>query len=199
VRGYPVLSPRVREDSVRPRLKSGACGRPLNSTINGTYVTPHQIVALSFRLFAIWLGIQALGYLPAFFDRSGFHPGYAYVYTAFMLALYVVVILVLWFFPRTIAGKVLPLQEAQSHAPATADTWLAMGCTLIGLWTLTTTVPRLVYYVYLLPSTDARWWLGPEVLYEVVRLAIAVWLVLGGKGVGRIFRWAQYAGTRKDL
>jgi hypothetical protein len=57
-----------------------------------------------------------------------------------------------------------------------------------------------VEYLYLSKSTDTGWWgLAPEVLSQLVKLAIAVWLVLGGKGVGRIFRWAQYAGIRKGL
>ena len=34
-------------------------------------MTPHQIVALALRLFAIWLGIQALSYVPWFFQVRG--------------------------------------------------------------------------------------------------------------------------------
>ena len=162
-------------------------------------MTPHQIVALALRLFAIWMGIQALGYVPWFFQVRGSHSP-DYVYVTFMFALNVVIILVLWFFPRIIAWKLLPSDDTRSQPPATADTWLAMGCTLIGLLTLTTTIPRLVEYLYLSNSTDTGWWgLAPEVLSQLVKLAIAVWLVLGGKGVGRIFRWAQYAGIRKGL
>jgi hypothetical protein len=161
-------------------------------------VTPHQIVALALRLFAIWMGIQALGYVPWFFQVRGSQSP-DYVYVTFMFALNVVIILVLWFFPRIIAWKLLPSDDTRSQPPATADTWLAMGCTLIGLWTFTTTIPRLVEYLYLVKSTDDRWGLAPEVVSELVKLAIAVWLVLGGKGVGRIFRWAQYAGIRRDL
>jgi hypothetical protein len=33
----------------------------------------------------------------------------------------------------------------------------------------------------------------------MVELLIALWLVLGGKGVSKIFWWAQNAGIRKDL
>ena len=171
---------------------------PLNFTVRGPFVTPHQIVALALRLFAIWMGIQALGYVPWFFQVRGSQSP-DYVYVTFMFALNLVIILALWFFPRMIAWKLVPSDDTRSQPPATADTWLAMGCTLIGLWTLTTTIPRLVEYSYLVKATDDRWGLAPEVLSQLVKLAIAVWLVLGGKGVGRIFRWAQYAGIRKDL
>lgn len=162
-------------------------------------MTPHQTAALALRLSAIWLGLQALGYLPWFFNMNGQQSLYVYVYTTFMLTLYVLIILMFWFFPRTVAGKLLPSQETQAEPPATADTWLAMGCTLIGLWTLTNTLPRLVYFLYLNHSTDAPWWADSELLYVGGKLVIAVWLVLGGRGVGKIFRWAQYAAIRKDL
>ena len=159
-------------------------------------MTAQQTAALALRLFAIWLGIQALGYLPAFLNVSG--SGSRYAYVSFMLALNVVIVLVLWVFPHIVAGKLAPSAELQSHRPATPDTVLAVGCTLIGLWALTNTVPRLVYYLYLGHSTDDRRWLAaPEVLSEVVKLVIATWLVLGGRGVRKIFRWAQYASVRR--
>jgi hypothetical protein len=163
-------------------------------------VTPHQIVALAIRLFAIWLGMQALGYVYWFLEMSGSQARGYVVYIALNSVLTVVIILVAWFFPRAIAGKLLPPQDEQSQPSATVDTWLAMGCTLIGLWTLTTTIPKLVNDVFVaifIEYHDNA--LLMLVLRDVVQVAIAVWLVLGGKGVGKIFRWAQYAGIRKDL
>jgi hypothetical protein len=175
----------------------------LRFTVREPSVTPYQIVAVALRLFAVWLGLQALRTVPAFFTVSGFQSP-SYVYMTFMLALTAVVILTLWFFPRTIAGKLLPPREGQSSLapPVTADTWLAMGCSLIGLWTLTTTLPRLVYDIFVLNSMssyDDRSQLEHWVVYNLVELAIAVWLVLGGKGVKKVFWWAQNAGTRKTF
>ncbi len=163
-------------------------------------MTPHQIIAVAFRLFAIWLLLHALGWVPSFFGVRGSQS--PYVYMTFILALNAAIILALWFFPQTIAGKLLPSQAGQSQPSTTADTWLAIGCTLIGLWTLTTTIPQLVYSLFVLntmSSYDDRSQLHQTVLYHAVQLAIAVWLVLGGKGVEKIFRWAQNAGVRKDL
>jgi hypothetical protein len=164
------------------------------------FVTPHQIVAVAFRLFAIWLFLRALSWVPAFFGGSGSHT--PYVYLAFLLALSAVIIFALWYFPLTIAGKLIPSRPAQSQPPTTPDTWLAIGCTLIGLWTLTTTIPQLVYSLFVLNVTssyDDRSQLYQTLVYHGVQLAMAVWLVLGGNGVGKIFRWAQSAGIRKDL
>jgi hypothetical protein len=162
-------------------------------------VTPRQIVALALRLFAIWLAIQALGYIFWFFWGKSSHSA-DYAYVIFMSAFNAVLIPALWFFPRIIAGKLLPSDDAQPHPSPTAVTWLAVGCTLIGLWTLAGAAPQLLFNVLVLNAEsghdDAQRWL---VLRDALKLGIAVWLVLGGKGVGKIFRWAQYAGIKKDL
>lgn len=37
------------------------------------------------------------------------------------------------------------------------------------------------------------------IVYNLNELAIAVWLILGGGGVSKVFWWAQNAGIRKGL
>ena len=164
-------------------------------------MTPHQIVAVALRLFAVWLGLQALTALPSFFAVNGFHsPNLGWM--TFTLGITAVVAFALWVFPRTIAGKLLPPSDPQPQPSATPDVWLAMGCTLLGLWTLITTVPRLVYDSFALSSMsyyEDRSQLRQWVIYNLLRLAIAVWLLLGAKGVRKIFWWAQDVGVRKDL
>jgi len=152
-------------------------------------------------LFAVWLGLQALRTLPAFFTVKAFESP-RYVWMTFMLAITAVVILALWVFPRTIAGKLLPPPDTDPRPSATPDVWLATGCTLLGLWTLTTTIPRLIYDFFALksmsgiedPSELYHW-----VIYNLVELVIAIWLLLGAKGVRKLFWWAQNVGVRKDL
>jgi hypothetical protein len=174
-------------------------GGPSIPTVRGHFVTPLQTVALALRLFAIWLAIQALGYVVWFSWGKSSQPA-DYAYVIFMSAFNAVVIPALWFFPRIIAGKLLPSDEAQPQPSATADTWLAVGCTLIGLWTLAGAVPQLVFNVFDLYAEsghgDVQSWL---VLRDALKVGIAVWLILGGKGVGKIFRWAQDVGVKKDL
>jgi hypothetical protein len=159
-------------------------------------MTPQQIVALALRLFAIWLGTQALRMVPWYFEPGALQSP-SHVYNTFVLAISAVLIVALGLFPRSIAGKLLPSSESQSRISASADTWLAMGCTLIGLWTLTTTFPRLVYDTIALssmPHSQDHSYLTHWVIYNVIELLIAVWLILGGKGVRKLFWWAQNAG-----
>jgi hypothetical protein len=161
-------------------------------------VTPQQIVALAVRLFAIWMAIQVLRMVPWFFEPAAFQAS-SRVWNTFVVALSAVIVLILWLSPRIIAGKRVTSSAGQSQAPMSADTWLIVGCMLIGLWTLTTTVPRLVYDTIALNSTpywknnpDLRYW----VVYNLVEVCIAAWLIVGGKGITKAFRWVQNAGIR---
>jgi len=160
-------------------------------------MTPLQIVALALRLLAVWLGLRALGYVVWFFWGRGSQPA-DYAYVIFMFALNAVIIPALWFFPRIIARKLLSSDDVQPQPSPTAGTWLAVGCALIGLWTIAETVPQLVYDIFPLGAAfdDPQRWV---LVTHTVKLGIAIWLILGGKGFERIFRWAQDAGTSKDL
>jgi len=164
-------------------------------------MTPHQTVAVALRLFAVWLGLQALITLPAFFaDKWSNSP--VLPYALFLLTLTVVLILVMWFFPRAITGKILPPRDAHPQTTATPDTWLAMGCSLIGLWVFTVRAPRLVLDGYIqisMMSSAEHSQLVPGFLFDVMEVAIALWLILGGKGFRKIFWWVQNVGIRKDL
>ena len=139
--------------------------------------------------------------MPWFFSAEGYEsPGY--VWATFMLGLTAVVILALWFFPRIIAGKILPPVETGPRPSAGPDVWLGVGCTLLGLWILTTTIPPLMIDLFALNSASTvgdRSELLHSMLYFLPSIAIAIWLILGAKGVRKIFRWAQDVGVRKDL
>lgn len=161
---------------------------------------PRQAVALAVRLFAIWLAIQVLRMVPWFFEPGAFQAS-SHVWNTFVVALSAVIVLILWLSPRIIAGNRLISASGQSRASTSADTWLIVGCMLIGLWALTTTVPRLVYDTIALNSTpygvdDSK--LHNWVVYNLVELGIAAWLIFGAKGIRRVFRWVQNAGIGKD-
>jgi len=148
---------------------------------------------------AIWLGIVALRTLPSFFlFRTTDSPGHAYA--LFMLALTAVLALGLWFFPTTIAGKILSSSSTES-SQSMPDTWFAMGCSLIGVWILATTIPRLVLNVYFLNLTGSGVYSTflPDAIYQAAEAIIALWLILGGRGFRRLFRWVQDAGIDKAL
>jgi hypothetical protein len=160
---------------------------------------PYQVVAVAIRLFALSLGIAALRMLPSLFIAGeGKPPGYAY--GVFFFAITTILSVLLWLFPRLVAGKLISGQP-EKGSPASADTWLAMGCALIGLWMLTSAVPALIRDAFVLHSLEPEYsdpanvksWL----LYNLLEVAISLWLILGATGFRRLFWWARSAGLGK--
>jgi predicted permease len=163
-------------------------------------MSPYQAAAVAIRLFAICLGIYALRTIPALAiaaeDNS---PGFAY--TSFLLAISFLCAVALWFFPGIVARKLLPRSEREAP-PASADTWLAMGCALIGLYMITYALPALIRDAYVINAAGSYDQTGTAkswAIYNAIEVAVALWLILGGKGFRRAFWWARNAGTRKDL
>lgn len=76
--------------------------------------------------------------------------------------------------------------------------WLAMGRALIGLWILTYALPALIRDTFVLPSAESLYSdasaLKSWVLYNLLQVAISLWLIFGGAGFRRLFWWARGAG-----
>jgi hypothetical protein len=173
-------------------------------------MSPQQIVAVGARLLAALLVAHLPRELNQFYwlIATGVDATSAslLVFAAFALVFEVLLALALWFFPLTIARNLLP--ESPSEPPAAAaaspDIWLGMGCALIGLWLLTTSVPALLLNVYVLvgagnlATTPVRHDVVHNVVYHSAEVAIALWLILGARGFRELFRWAQNAGVRKS-
>jgi len=162
-------------------------------------MTPHQVIAVAVRLFAVWLAVYVLRTVASFaFMGPREIPGVGVVVAS--LGLTAALAAALWFFPRLIAGKLLSPEAARPEGPASPDLWLAMGCALLGLWMLTFAVPSLVMDTYALVYVDAASddsSLKRSVAYYVAEIAIALWLVFGAKGFRRLFWWAQNSGYKK--
>jgi hypothetical protein len=160
-------------------------------------MTPHQVIAVAVRLFAVWLGISVVEAAPVLYlGQYGFQSRPLAAIIAVLVA--GVVIFLLWFFPQALARRLLSPSAGESPPSATPDLWLAMGCALIGLWFLSSTVPAIIRYALILTAwsggaddiTSVKHWL----VYDSVAAAIGIWLVLGGKGFRKVFWWAQTAG-----
>ena len=167
-------------------------------------MSPHQVVAVGVRLFAIWLAIYALRVAPGFLVQvRKYDDQFAIGLTIATVPIVLGVLIVLWFFPRTIARRLLPGSPPPEPPVISPDAWFAVGCSLLGLWVLSDAIPALVKYFMFLyldqrsggaTSLPAGWHAG-AVSY-VVHLLIGFWLLLGAKGVRKLVMWARYAGGR---
>jgi hypothetical protein len=164
-------------------------------------MSPHQAVALGVRLFAIWLAIYVAreGVSLYALGRNQDDP-YSHAIALGAFAVAALLLLVLWFFPRSVARGLLPPASDAPAPPASPDVWFAVGSALIGLWVMTSAVPAIgrdLAFMYLwreklVDTTD----LVNSLLYHVLELFVAAWLILGAAGVGKIIWGVRNAGLR---
>jgi hypothetical protein len=118
-------------------------------------MTPQQIVGLGIRLFAIWLAVRTIPYLVAFQGvPAEQRPPGAYL----VVVAYAIVAVLLWFFPMTIAHKLVPRTQFAEPLRVPAFEAARVGCALLGLWLLTQSGPGLISLVfrgYLVSGSDA--------------------------------------------
>ena len=163
-------------------------------------MSPHQTLAVVVRLFAIWLAVYVARSAPFYFREAArsddAYAGAVIVAIAIVMAAF---LLFLWFFPRTVARGLLASESAGPAAPATVDTWFAVGCALIGLWLIVPAATSLLYkffvaYMAQRSNDYDAWMLQFGWVYYAIQLAFGFWLLLGAKGVRTLFWWARSRG-----
>ncbi len=162
-------------------------------------MTPHQALALAVRLFAVWYALVIARELVAFF--VSWRPQddlqtVAIVIGASVFSAFILVIL--WFFPRSIARGLLPLSSDTPAQPSSQEMWFTLGTTLIGLWVVASAIPpilRNLTVMYLFRSermdmSDLR----SGLLYYFIELLVGLCLVFGAAGIRRFIWWARNVG-----
>jgi hypothetical protein len=164
-------------------------------------MSPLQAVSVAVRIFAVWLGLSVLRTASSLaLFRHNEEPG-LWTLVAFV-AVTALLAASLWFFPSSIARKLLSPENARPGAAASPDLWLAMGCSLLGLWLLTSALPSLILQIYVLNYADpiaSDPELKRSVLYNLVEVAAAIWMIFGARGFRKLFWWAQNVGVKKAL
>ncbi|SRR6266480_2426763 len=162
-------------------------------------MSPHQTIAVAVRLFAIWLLIWLIPGVFGFYAQFIKHSDPAKLLVAAAVTIVAaVVVLGLWFFPHTVARMLLTEANAESAPTISADTWLTLGCAVIGLWVLASGLPGLMRDLFILyfsqdtytDTSQIKQWL----FYDFAQILMATWLIFGTKGLRKIFWWARYAG-----
>jgi len=106
-------------------------------------MTPHQLVGLFARLFAIWLfisGIQMIGVGVSLRDSVGNGAGAAYVISIVLCA----IALIVWRYPLVIARKLIPAAPDDISNSISAAETASVACIVLGLWTLGGAFPALL-------------------------------------------------------
>jgi len=166
-----------------------------------------DFIAVATRLFVVYLAYRIFGSAPAMLQmlQMDGELGWNYWTVSFivLLVLGAGVCLLLWYFPLTIARKLLPvMHEPRSEKAVDAPVALSIGLTLIGIWVLAYGLVDLTFWMTLWLRTrqqgyiDYQW--SPEQIANVVstgvEIAIGLWLILGNGGLRRLiyrFRYGQ--------
>ncbi|MDX1499503.1 MAG: hypothetical protein R3176_06380 [Woeseiaceae bacterium] len=168
-------------------------------------MSPHQILAVGVRLFAIWLAVQLVLTLPfqlawvATYLEQAYGSssiGISRLFYGVTALLFIVLLIVLWRFPLTVAQRILPGSGEAIEDSGAPDLWLALGCALIGLWLLAVRVPAVVFGLvqYGEGFVDRLPYPGIMLAQHVAEILIGLWLALGAKGFRKLFWWLRNAG-----
>ncbi len=160
-------------------------------------MSPHQIIAVGVRIFAVWLVVYVVWDLPVMYINL---TGADYSDERLVILATVVLILLLaiglWRFPLTIARKLASSSAPEPATMRSPDLWLAMGCALMGLFLLSLALPPLVQDLMLYREGffNGASELKVRLAYDLPRAVIGLWLILGARGFRKLFWWAQNAG-----
>ena len=172
-------------------------------------MTPIQVVAVCLRFLAvIWL-LHTLNHAYGAIWYVRLQSGMPEISWMIWIqaALQLVICAMLWFFPITIASRLLPSysKPPDSQNPPRLQEWQTLGVICIGLWALSRAVPDLVYWVTSMgmafDGDSPRGELAPDekarFMATLAQIAIGAWLVLGAKGVAAILFKIRTAGVAK--
>jgi hypothetical protein len=155
-----------------------------------------DVIAVAVRLFAIFLLVTVVRTIPgtlAVIDQAEPKPSLLLVWLLSGLSL--ALCAYLWFFPLTVARKLLPaMREPRSDTAMNGSVALSVGLTLLGVWVLSHALPDAIYWVTLFllsRQIDAGQidWQHEQIANMIAtagQLALALWLVFGSSGIKRL-------------
>jgi hypothetical protein len=165
-------------------------------------LTPHQALALGVRLFAVWYALVIVREVFGFLMMS--RPPLdtdALVVVIVGSIVSAILLLILWFFPRSIARGLLPHSTDAPTQTLSYQMWFTLGTALLGLWFVASSITPIlrnlsVMYVFrpeLINSEDVRS-LRVGLLYYAVELVLGLCLLFGATGIRKLIWRIRNAG-----
>jgi hypothetical protein len=169
-------------------------------------LSKEDIVAIASRIFAIYVVIMAVQSIGALLKmRHAMEMNITDVVPfLLMCALPLLLAVLLWFFPLSIARKLLPvLRDPRPPLSAARQDVEDTVVFVLGLWVLAIATVDIVYwlvFVFRIQNTEAASVpLIPDqvaaIWATVAQTAIGLWLVFGARGLLGALRRLRYAGA----
>lgn len=168
---------------------------------------PQHIVATCLRILAIAWVLYALSRVQSTLVFAASHAKTAVNVTVIGLVtfLQIAACAVLWFFPTTIAARLLPggvPSEAEAEPPRFVE-WQTIGLICVGFWGIVDTTPDLVYLItYATLSSghdygDFGDYEKAKLVSSIFELALSLWLVFGAKAFAALLLKIRTGGVAK--
>ena len=165
-----------------------------------------DFIAVASRLFSIYILFGIIRSTPGTAQMLSQDQGMTWVgFYVFVLIVGLLLCAFLWFFPLTIARKLLPvMREPRSEEPIGFPTALSLGLTLIGAWLFANALVDASYWLTLfvrskqVGNVSVEW--APEqiasMIATLVELIISFCLLFGTSGVRQLIFKFRYGGTQ---
>lgn len=168
-------------------------------------MTRHELLVVTIRLFAIALVLYTIRGFPTSLDALSVGPETP-VTSTLVVTVHLALLLVavaLWKFPAGVAALILPTSGAGTPGISwSQESVVETASIVIGLFYLAYAVSDLIYWFSfcvawskLEPGTfhlDASQWAG--IITTIFEVVIALYLILGSRGVARLVRITRYGG-----
>lgn len=165
-----------------------------------------DFVAIASRLFSAYMLFQIVQALPNIaLTIAQYGEGWWFT-SLYALAAIVAIALcaVLWFFPLTVARKLLPvMREPRSEQQIDASIAMSIGLVLLGVWFFANAVTDAVYWLSLFfvsrRVADAGFTWAPDQIASMVATVaeaiLALWLLFGNAGIKRLVYQFRYGDS----
>ena len=165
-----------------------------------------DIVAIASRLFAIFIAVTAIRTIGVTFEvayqsDTSAQPS-AYIYLAIILVSALAASFVLWFFPLTIARKLLPvMKEPQPSVTWQSGNAMELALAILGFWVLSSAISDCVYWVTFYFNIRQETGTGlesisaagkSEMVVAAFELVLGFVLVLGHRGISQLFNRLRF-------
>lgn len=164
-----------------------------------------DFVAIASRLFSVYLFFGIVQMLPNIVQMATQNAGGAWLALyALVVVLALAVCAVFWFFPLTVARKLLPvMREPRSEQRLDASIAFSLGLTLLGVWFFANALADVVYWSTLFIASRRISEMGfvwtpdqvASMLTTAVELILALWLLFGSAGIKRLIYKFRYGDS----
>lgn len=162
-----------------------------------------EIVGLAVRIFALYLVLTAVTGLGTFiaFNETGLPGTMPRAAMVAVVAIPLALALLLWFFPLTVAHKLLPPMTADA-APTRLGPgeYQVVAFSVLGMWVLAEQLPAMISWIGVaiyVHGEEADLMTAREIgrlASTVAGLGIGFWLLFGARGLVGLLRSVRSAG-----